>query len=99
MTLQIPQFQCLTCNGVYFSHCTDGSIYQHVCGPVQCEHPQQLVPRPDARNENIDTTRTGVITGIVSEGLGVQCLTSRLLQEPTWITRLKANVPTDEDER
>lgn len=93
------QFQCITCGGTYFDHCPDGMIYHHVCGPLELKPDFHAVERPDARDENIDVSRGGVLQGIVSEGQGVKCLTSDVLQEPPWITRLKGNVPQDEDGR
>lgn len=94
----IHQFQCQTCKGVYTDIGTDGMIYTHVCGPQNTEQPGPTVDRPDKRDENIDTNRSGVLLGIVSEGLGVVCLSDETLTEPPWITRLKASIPAEESE-
>ena len=91
------QFLCNCCGGTYTDVMPDGMIYNHVCGPIEDKKTRQFIPRPDFRDENIDTNRRGDVLGIVSEGLGVKCVTSDLLQEPPWITRLKSNIDEQEE--
>jgi hypothetical protein len=93
------QFQCLCCGGKYFDLCADGMIYFHVCPPLPPDENFFAAPRPNARNE---TTRAGgpnSIPAIVSDGLGVNCLSNPNLIEPAWITQLKRRAAAaDENE-
>lgn len=90
-------FRCNACEGVYFDVGDDGAIYTHVCGIPIDDKLDNTPDRPIVRDENIDLTRTGVLRGIVSEGLGVKCLTSDLLKEPPWITRMKRSIPAESE--
>jgi hypothetical protein len=86
------EFQCLTCGGRYFDRCPDGMIYIHKCGIKEFTRALKSIPYDNPRDENTATTKSGAITGIVSEGAGVTCLTDDKLMEPMWITTLKRRV-------
>lgn len=74
----------------------DGTIYFHACPPLPADENGVVAERPDKRDENIQTFRGDRVTGITSEGMGVKCLTSDKLQEPAWITTLKARIEKEE---
>jgi hypothetical protein len=92
------KFQCLTCGGTYFDRCNDGLIYLHVCGAKSQGPALSWIPYDNPRNENTATTKLGAITGIVSEGAGVKCLSDQRLTEPPWITLVKSRVASDAEE-
>jgi hypothetical protein len=92
------RFQCVTCGGQYFDHCPDGSIYHHECGVRYVANAFAVIPYDNPRNENPAANKSGAITGIVSEGAGVKCLSNPALSEPAWITVLKTRVARDAEE-
>lgn len=87
-------FQCKRCGEIYLPAQLDGSIFHHVCRPVLEPATGRWLIVPNARNENILMARNRRPAGIISEGLGVDCLTDPSILEPAWIARLKQRVST-----
>jgi hypothetical protein len=49
-----------------------------------------MEPNPDPRNENARVSSQRIETGIIAEGKGVRCIEDPTLNEPRWISELKA---------
>ncbi len=91
------QFQCLNCGGKYFDLCPDGMTYFHVCSPLPPDETGVSLQRPNARDETVHASTPGAVPAIVSDGLGVNCLTNQNLLEPAWITDLKQRAQRAEE--
>lgn len=91
------QFKCKACGAVYTDTQRDGTTYHHACPAVEPIDGKPAKPMP-RRDENIALARGGAVTGIISEGQGVVCITDPKLTEPAWITKLKASLPKEDDD-
>jgi len=94
----VPRFQCESCGGHYNETTHSGAVYMHACAPIQHpKDPQRTLERKNRRDENLATDRYSRVTGIRAEGAGAKCLSHPNLDEPTWITRLKAQVEKEQE--
>jgi hypothetical protein len=59
--------KCLTCFGVYSTLGADGMLYFHACPPVFDDVKQRYVPRPDARDENVDPVKAAARAELVAK--------------------------------
>jgi hypothetical protein len=91
------EFQCLSCDGVYFDTCPDGAVYFHACGTRPNGKKHVLSEVPDPRDENLAATKPGRPLTIKAEGRGVKCLSDTRLTEPAWITKLKERAAQSEE--
>lgn len=94
----INTFRCRSCRGVYPDTNPSGTVYFHACPPLpmQPKKPFDVIEREDKRDENLAHDRYGRLTGIVSEGKGVECLTNKTLKEQPWLTRLRARAEKEQ---
>ena len=89
-------FACNNCEGVYVDF-SGGSIYYHVCPELLLTATPQQREAWQPRNENLRPARFGQSPQIISEGLGVECLSKPKHPEPLWITDLKLKAAKQED--
>lgn len=92
------RFKCNTCGGEYFDTCADGSLYHHACPPLPPTKQGNEPERENKRDENIAVRANRRAAGIKAEGDGVTCLTSKSLEEPAWITKLKERIVREEEQ-
>jgi hypothetical protein len=90
-------FQCHGCRGVYADTQRDGSLYFHACPPLPPDDNGIEAERPNKRDENIATHRTGRLLGIRLEGAGVKCISDAAIVEPAWITTMKKRIAKEEE--
>jgi hypothetical protein len=91
------QFQCVSCDGVYFDTGADGTLYFHACGTQAKGKNGAVSEVPDPRNENLAATKPGRPLAIKAEGSGVKCLSDPRFTEPAWITKLKERAAQSEE--
>lgn len=93
------KFRCINCVGEYFDSSPEGGTYHHVCPPL----PENATPKQRKayypRNENVAPSKGMRPAVIVSEGLGVECLSSKQFKEPAWITGVKKIAARAEEEQ
>lgn len=67
----MKKWRCRSCNGVYQDSQDDGLDYYHVCPPSRANPGEQIVWRPDGRDENVAMDEQGRALGrIKAEGRG-----------------------------
>lgn len=64
------KWRCSTCGGEYDDILPDGTLYFHACPPIFDPETDELIERPDARNENIVEDRKTGRVWIKAEGKG-----------------------------
>jgi hypothetical protein len=94
----ITRFQCLSCGGVYGYTIASGGVYIHACAPMGPDEKGRTHERRNRRDENLAYSSRGRLLGIQAEGAGVRCLDDVTIEEPQWITKLKARIAKQEDE-
>jgi hypothetical protein len=82
---------------MYFSEMPDRTIYHHVCPDLTAAATPTRRDAWQPRNENLRVPRSSQVPTIISEGLGVECLSKPMHPEPLWITELKVNAAKQED--
>lgn len=94
------RFRCRSCGGEYNGTQKDGGSYHHACPPLPMKPktPFEVIEREDKRDENLAHDRWGRLTGIVSEGKGVECLTSKRLTEQPWLTEVRRRAEKEQEE-
>ncbi len=90
-------FQCLCCGGTYADTCADGIVYYHACPPLRADKDGAPQERPDRRDENMASPKPGRTAGIKAEGKGVVCLSKPDLEEPDWLSKVKARIAREEE--
>lgn len=94
----IQQLQCLTCNGVYQPSQTDGLAYFHACAPTGVDAQGKPIERPNKRDENLTTDRSGNLTGIKSAGDGVKPAPGSTITNSPLLAKMLRNVPAQEED-
>src|SRR5277367_1420843 len=98
MDSDMSTFRCLNCGGVYDDVARTGELYFHGCPELLDDRGDKLPDDGRRRVENLSPPILGRPLIIISEGLGVECLSKPPVSEPAWIAGLKRIAAKQEDE-